>query len=79
MIERLRKRFIRIATLAVAGVLLLLCVTVNTANYISADRQLTAGASRGRSPTAPSRPKRRIPRATSCCAMMVTAISSRRI
>ncbi|MBD9243811.1 MAG: hypothetical protein EGQ45_07055, partial [Clostridiales bacterium] len=41
MIERLRKRFIRIATLAVAGVLLLLCVTVNTANYISADRQLT--------------------------------------
>ena len=41
MIERLRKRFIRIATLAVAGVLLLLCVTVNAANYISADRQLT--------------------------------------
>ena len=38
MIERLRKRFIRIATLAVAGVLLLLCVTVNAANYISADR-----------------------------------------
>ena len=31
MIERLRKRFIRIATLAVAGVLLLLCVTVNAA------------------------------------------------
>ena len=41
MIERLRKRFIRIATLAVAGVLLLLCVTVNAANYISADRELT--------------------------------------
>lgn len=41
MVERLRKRFIRIATLAVAGVLLLLCVTVNAANYISADRQLT--------------------------------------
>ena len=41
MIERLRKRFIRIATLAVAGVLLLLCVTVNAANYVSVDRQLT--------------------------------------
>ena len=40
MIERLRKRFIRIATLAVAGVLLL-CVTVNAANYVSVDRQLT--------------------------------------
>ena len=35
MIERLRKRFIRIATLAVAVVLLLLCVTVNAANYVS--------------------------------------------
>ena len=33
MIERLRKRFIRIATLAVAGVLLLLCVTVNAVSY----------------------------------------------
>lgn len=41
MIERMRKRFIRIATLAVAGVLLLLCVTVNAANYVSVDRQLT--------------------------------------
>lgn len=41
MIERLRKRFIRIATLAVAGVLLLLCVTVNAANYVSVNRQLT--------------------------------------
>ena len=41
MIERLRKRFIRIATLAVAGGLLLLCVTVNAANYVSVDRQLT--------------------------------------
>ena len=40
MIERLRKRFIRFATLAVAGVLLL-CVTVNAANYVSVDRQLT--------------------------------------
>ena len=35
MIERLRKRFIRIAILAVTAVLLLLCVIVNAANYIS--------------------------------------------
>ena len=35
MIRRLRKRFIRIATLAVAGVLLLLCLSVNLANYLS--------------------------------------------
>lgn len=96
MIERLRKRFIRIATLAVAGVLLLLCVTVNAANYVSVDRQLMqmlrmicdnqgtvphfppGGASRGRSPTAPSHLRRRIPRAISSCATTATAISSRR-
>ena len=35
MIKRLRKRFIRIATLAVAAVLLVLCVSINLANYIS--------------------------------------------
>ena len=35
MIERLRKRLIRIAILAVTAVLLLLCVIVNAANYIS--------------------------------------------
>ena len=94
MIERLRKRFIRIATLAVAGVLLLLCVTVNAANYVSVDRQLTQmlrmicdnqgtvphfPPGGGRSPTAPSRPRRRTLRATSSCAMTAMAISSRRI
>ena len=96
MIERLRKRFIRIATLAVAGVLLLLCVTVNAANYVSVDRQLTkmlqmicdnqgtvphfppGGGKPGRSPTARSRPRRRIPRAILSCATTATAISSRR-
>lgn len=35
MIRRLRRRFIRIATLAVAAVLLLLCLSVNLANYFS--------------------------------------------
>ncbi len=37
MIQRLRKRFIRIATLAVALVLVLLSLIVNTANFISVD------------------------------------------
>ncbi len=41
MIRRLRKRFIRIATLAVTAVLLVLCRSVNIANYISVDSGLT--------------------------------------
>lgn len=41
MIRRLRKRFIRIATLAVTAVLLVLCLSVNIANYISVDSGLT--------------------------------------
>lgn len=41
MIQRLRKRFIRIATLAVTAVLLVLCLSVNIANYISVDSGLT--------------------------------------
>lgn len=40
MIKRLQKKFIRIATLAVTLVLLLLCLIVNTANYISVNSQL---------------------------------------
>ncbi len=40
MIKRLRNRFIRIATLSVAAVLLLLTVALNAANYISADNDL---------------------------------------
>ena len=40
MIERLRKRFIRIATLAVAGVMFLLCLIVNTTNFISVNNSL---------------------------------------
>ena len=41
MIRRLRKRFIRIATLAVTAVLLVLCLSVNIINYISVDSGLT--------------------------------------
>ena len=41
MIERLRKRFIKIATIAVALVLLLLSLIVNVVNFISVDRDLT--------------------------------------
>lgn len=41
MIRRLCKRFIRIATLAVTAVLLVLCLSVNIANYISMDSGLT--------------------------------------
>lgn len=40
MIKRLQKKFIRIATLAVTLVLLLLCLIVNIANYISVNSQL---------------------------------------
>ncbi len=40
MIKRLRNRFIRIATLSVAAVMLLLTVILNTANYISTDTDL---------------------------------------
>ncbi len=40
MIDRLRNRFIRIATLSVAAVMLLLTVILNTANFISTDRDL---------------------------------------
>ncbi len=41
MIKRLRSRFIKIATLAVAAVLLLLCLIVNVANFVSVDSGLT--------------------------------------
>lgn len=41
MIRRLCERFIRIATLAVTAVLLVLCLSVNIANYISVDSGLT--------------------------------------
>ena len=40
MIRRLRNRFIRIATLSVAAVMLLLTVILNAANYISTDGDL---------------------------------------
>lgn len=40
MIKHLRKRFIRIATLAVAGVMFLLCLIVNTTNFISVNNSL---------------------------------------
>ena len=41
MIKRLRRRFIRIATLSVALVMLLLTVIVNAANFISTNSDLT--------------------------------------
>lgn len=40
MIRRLRRRFIRIATLSVTAVMLLLTLLLNTANYISTTREL---------------------------------------
>ena len=40
MIQRLRKRFIRIATLSAAAVLLLLSLTVNIANFLTVDAGL---------------------------------------
>ena len=40
MINRLRNRFIRIATLSVSAVMLLLTVILNTANFISTDSDL---------------------------------------
>ena len=40
MIGRLRNRFIRIATLSVAAVMLLLTVILNAANFISTDADL---------------------------------------
>ena len=40
MIRRLRRRFIRIATLSVTAVMMLLNVLLNTANYISTTREL---------------------------------------
>ena len=40
MIRRLRRRFIRIATLSVTAVMLLLTVLLNTANFISTDGDL---------------------------------------
>lgn len=41
MIRRLRKRFIRIAMLAVTAVMLLLSLIVNIANFVSVDAELT--------------------------------------
>ena len=52
MIKTLRKRFIRIAMLAVTAVLLALCLIVNAANYISVDNSLT-NMSFGMMPMAP--------------------------
>lgn len=40
MIKKLRQKFILIATLAVTLVMLLLCLIVNVANFISVDSGL---------------------------------------
>lgn len=41
MIKRLRQRFIRIATFSAAAVLLLLCLIVNTAHFVTVNRDLS--------------------------------------
>lgn len=41
MIKRLRKKFIRIAMISVTAVMIILCLTVNIANYISVNSELT--------------------------------------
>ena len=41
MIRKLRKRFIRITMLSVTAVLLLLCVIINVANFLSVNANLT--------------------------------------
>lgn len=58
MIKRLRKRFIRIAMLAVTSVTLLLCIIINTANFLSVNAELTEllqviGDNRGTIPPKP--------------------------
>lgn len=42
MIKKLRKRFILVATVAVASVMVLLCVTVNVANFVSVNSRLNS-------------------------------------
>lgn len=61
MIQRLRNRFIRIATLSVAAVMLLLTVILNAANYVSTDadqRELLAliAGNRGTIPVSDTAP-----------------------
>lgn len=61
MIQRLRNRFIRIATLSVAAVMLLLTVILNVANYVSTDadqRELLAliAGNRGTIPVSDTAP-----------------------
>lgn len=65
MIKRLRKRFIRIATLAVTGVMLVLCIALNTANFLSvrAEQQRMLDMICDNQGTLPSAPPRRRPAA----------------
>ena len=79
MIKRLRNRFIRIATLSVAAVMLLLTAILNVANYVSTDADLRSTLTLyrpGESPldgTAISRRRLPSPPVTLCCAMTRTA------
>ena len=41
MIKRLRNKFIKMAMISVTSVMLLLCIIINTANFISVDRSLS--------------------------------------
>ena len=59
MVKKLRKKFIRITMLSVTAVMLLLCLTVNIANFISVNseekKMLTAiSENSGRVPSAPT-------------------------
>lgn len=66
MIRQLRHRFIRIATFSAAAVLLLLCLAVNTAHFVSVNSGLSEmlsliAANRGRVPGSPPDEKQDIP------------------
>ena len=59
MIKRLRKRFIRISVISVTLVMLLLCLIVNVAHFLSVDSELTnmldlISENQGRIPSLPS-------------------------
>ena len=59
MIKRLRNKFIKMAMISVTSVMILLCIIINTANFISVDRSITQTlrtikTNSGRSPLPPT-------------------------
>ena len=84
MIKKLRKEFIAIATVAVVSVMVLLCVIVNVANFVSVSARLDdtldmISENKGKMTgfDRPDKPKdgreRRFPRAFSCSVIRRTA------